>query len=125
MVMVYLRCCFSLWNIVNDHFLTVLLPIIFIFIVLYYWRYAYCKQNSIFFKDRYFELDGDFLTGYLDDGTTDKINIKNIINLRKSKKYFLLYIAKSHFIYLPFACFKSEADLCDFEKKITQYVGDI
>jgi len=109
----------------KDYLLIILLPILFISIIIYNWYYAYCKQNSIFFKDIYFELDGDFLTGYFDDGTTSKINIKNIIKLRKSKKYFLLYIAKDQYVYLPFACFKSEADLRDFEKKIIQDVGGI
>ncbi len=105
--------------------LIIIPPVIFIFVVLYYWWYAHCKQNSIFFKDRYFELDGDFLSGYLDDGTTYKINIKNIIKMQKTSKYLLLYVAKDQFIYMPSECFQSEADLCDFEEQITKNLGDL
>ena len=96
-----------------------------IFIVLFSWHYAYSKRNNIFFRERYYDIDEDFITGYLDEGTTSKINIKSIINLRKTKEYFLLYISKAQYFYLPFSCFKSEADLIEFEKLIKSQMSKI
>jgi len=43
-------------------------PILFVvfflvFIIFYFLWYAYSKKNILFFKERYFEIDNDFITG--------------------------------------------------------------
>ena len=102
-------------------------PILFVvfflvFIIFYFLWYAYSKKNILFFKERYFEIDNDFITGYLDDGSMDKINLQNIVGFLKRKDFFLLWISKGHFIYMPFSCFKSESDLKEFERIIQEKV---
>jgi hypothetical protein len=84
-------------------------------VLLFYWRHAYSKANRIFFRERRFELDNEFLSAYLDDGTTDRVNLRNIIRIDKQADCFLLHIARLLYIYVPFACFKSPADLYEFE----------
>lgn len=101
----------------------ILMPLFFLFfIIIFCWHCAYSKKSNILLREIYYDIDEDFITGYLDEGTTSKINIKSIINMRKTKEYFLLYIAKAQSIYLPFSCFKSEADLIEFEKLIKSQI---
>lgn len=109
----------------GDLFLIIFPVVWLLYVVTHYWHYAYSKKNKIFFKEHYIEIDGDFLIAYLDDGTTDKINLSNIIELRKNKEYFLLYIAKNQHIYVPFTCFKSEEDIIEFEKVINSHISKI
>jgi hypothetical protein len=114
-----------IYGCIVNYILLIALPAVFyLFIFLYYGYYAYCKQNAIFFKERYYELDGEFLTGFIDDGSTARVNLSNVINLIRRKEYFLLYISKDQFVYLPFDCFKSEVDVDNFEKNMAQYIDD-
>lgn len=114
---------FLLLGIVQGNLFLILFPPIFtIILVTTYWQHAYSPKNKIFFKERYLEIDDDFLIGYLDDGTIDKINLDNIISFKKGKDCFLLYISKGQFLYTPFTCFEKDSDIQALEKIIKKHL---
>lgn len=86
-----------------------------IWLILYFWFYTNSKKNKIFFKKRHFEINDDFLICYLEDGSLDKIKIDNIIKVIKKPKYYLLFISKNNFIYLPLEIFSSSEDIKNFD----------
>jgi len=83
-------------------------------ITVYFWLFANSKENKIFFKKRYYEIDDEFITGYIEDGSFSKIKLSNIVKVVKTKKYYLLYTSQIQFIYLPLSIFTSENDVINF-----------
>jgi len=77
--------------------------------------YVNSKENKIFFKKRYFEIENNFLINHLDDGSSGRINIDNIIKVIKTAKYYLLYVSAIQFHYLPKSAFLSAEDIEKFD----------
>jgi hypothetical protein len=100
-------------------FFLVLFPIV---LVIQFWRYAYSKQNKIFLLERYYEIETDTITGKMEDGTTQPIKIEHFIKVISSSKYYLLYIAKAQFIYVPFNSFKNITEKKWFEDEIVNKI---
>ena len=117
---------FFLWlGIVRgDLFLILFIPGFIIFIVSIYWLHAFSPKNKIFLKERHFEIDNDFITAFLDDGTIEKLNLHNIISFYKWRNYFLLYISKGHFIYAPFRCFEKDSDIQELGTIVKKHLAD-
>lgn len=86
-----------------------------IWLIIYFWFYANSKKNKIFFKRRRFEINDDFLIGYLEDGSLDKLKIDNIVKVIRKARYYLLYMSKSSFIYFPLEIFSSSEDINNFD----------
>jgi len=85
--------------------------VIFILICFYLiWRSTCSKENKIFFKERRYEITDDFLYAYLNDGTEDKLNLENITKITATKKYYLIFMSKATFFYLPIDALVSEED---------------
>lgn len=63
-------------------------------------------------------FDDNFLIGKLSDGSEHKLNLENIIKTINRKEYYLIYISKHQFIYVPKYAFKSDEDRKTFEEKI-------
>lgn len=103
-----------LWLYKNAIFIGLLTFFYIFWIILYCWVYANSKKNKIFFQKSYYEIDKDFITGYLEDGGIDKLKLSNIIKIVKTSKYFLLYISKTQFIYLPLNVFTCQEDINNF-----------
>jgi hypothetical protein len=91
---------------------SIIYPLMLVFT---YWRYANSKDNKIAFIERYYEIDEEKMTAYLEDGTINPFKFSYIIKIRKRKEYWLLYISKSQFIYLPLSSFASENDFDRFK----------
>ena len=92
----------------------------FIFIGISVWLSAKSKKNNPIYQERYLELDDNFLLTYLYDGSADKYNINNVIDFIERKTYFLIYVSKDNFYYIPFTCFESDADRMEFKKIIKE-----
>lgn len=87
-------------------------------IVIMIWRSVIAKDNRLFLMERYFEIYEDKIIGILIDGSTSTTNNERFIKEMQLKRYYLLYIAKNQFYYIPKAAFKSDQDIEWFEKEI-------
>ncbi len=90
--------------------------------VIQYRRYAYSKENKVFLLGRYYEIDSDMITGIMEDGTSQPLKTEHFIKIIKTSKYYLLYIAKSQFIYLPVDAFSNNTDIEWFENEIIKKI---
>lgn len=91
-------------------------------VVLQYWTFSHSRQNSAFLEDRYYEITAEKITGYMASSTSHFIERSRFIKKVKTKKYYLLFISDTQFVYLPFAAFKSTADLEWFEMEIAEKI---
>lgn len=101
-----------------DIFLILFCILFPLLLIIQFWRYAYSKQNKIFLLERYYEIEPDMITGIMQDGTSQPIKIEHFIKVIKSSKYYLMYIAKAQFIYVPFDSFKTPSDKEWFDNEI-------
>jgi hypothetical protein len=103
-------------------FLVLFLILFQIILVIQYRRYAYSNENKVFLLERYYEIDNDMINGKMEDGTSQPIKIEHFIKVIKTSKYYLLYLAKSQFIYLPVDAFSNHNDLEWFENEIIKKI---
>lgn len=96
-------------------FITVFAIIYPIFLIIFFWIYCNSKKNKIFYTKRFYEVDNEFLSAYLEDGSLQKTKLDNIIKVVKTSKYYLLYISITQFFYIPFNAFKNEEELKIFD----------
>ena len=89
-----------------------------IIILIQYWRFASSRENSLFLIERYYEISEDELIGKLSDGSESTIKKANFIKSIELKSYYLLYISKSQFVYIPKKAFINQDDEDFF---ITEY----
>jgi hypothetical protein len=102
-----------------------LLSFILIFqviIVAQYWIYAHSKDNRIYLSSRHYEIDANQVVERMEDGTSSTIKNERFIKVVKTKKYYLLYVARNEYIYLPFRAFESPSDLEWFENEIASKI---
>lgn len=98
--------------------LTIIVIIVFCIVTLRYWKYAYSKKNTFYFKKRYMIITDDMLSSYLDDGSSQHIKWANMIRTIKRHKYYLVLLAKYSFIYIPVSAFNTPEDVQGFEELI-------
>jgi len=104
----------------------ILLAIILLFqviIVAQYWIYAHSKDNRIYLLSRHYEMDTDQVVELMEDGTTSTIRTERFIRVMKTPRYYLLYVARNEYIYLPLDAFASLADQEWFENEIVNKIG--
>ena len=89
-----------------------------IILVAQYWIYAHSKDNRIYLLARHYEIDSDQVIELMEDGTTSTIRTGRFIKVIKTTRYYLLYVARNEYIYLPFIAFESLADQEWFENEI-------
>jgi len=102
-----------------------LLALILLFqviIVGQHWFYAHSKDNRLYLLARYYEIDRAQIIEVMEDGTTSTIRTERFIKVMKTPKYYLLYVARNEYIYLPVSAFESLDDQEWFEEEI---VGEI
>lgn len=102
-----------------------LLAFIFLFqfiIVAQYWIYAHSKDNRLYLLPRYYEIDSDLIVEMMADGTSSTIKIERFIKVMKTTKYYLLFVAKNEYVYLPVEAFESQADREWFELEIVEKI---
>lgn len=93
-----------------------------IIIVGQYWFYAHSKDNRLYLLARYYEIDTAQIIEVMEDGTTSTIKTERFIKVMKTRKYYLLYVARNEYIYLPFSAFESLADKEWLEEEIVSKI---
>jgi hypothetical protein len=93
-----------------------------IIIVGQYWFYAHSKDNRLYLLARYYEIDTAQIIEAMEDGTTSTIRNERFIKVMKTKRYYLMYVARNEYIYMPFKAFESMADREWFEKEIVNKI---
>lgn len=95
----------------RDSFAIVFTFVFVVFLMLYNYYFVNSRANKSFFSKRYFEVNDEFLSGYVKDGSEGKINLNNVVKVVKNKSYFLIYISKVTFYYIPLNAFYSSEDI--------------
>lgn len=72
---------------------------------------------------RHYEIDADQVVEMMEDGTSSTIRTARFIKVMKTPMYFLLYVARNEYIYLPISAFQRFADREWFENEIVNKVG--
>lgn len=102
-----------------------LLTLILLFqaiIVGQYWFYAHSKDNRLYLLARYYEIGLDQVVELMEDGTTSTIRNERFIKVMKTTRYYLLYVARNEYIYLPFSAFESLSDREWLEEEIVNKI---
>jgi type VI protein secretion system component VasK len=92
------------------------LPLIFfLYLVIRCWFHASSKKNELFYKERFFEIDDDYLVSFLEDGTINKIKINNIARVVKKSGSYRLFLTRKQFVYIPLNAFRTNGDINRFD----------
>jgi hypothetical protein len=87
-----------------------------LFIYLYFWTTS--KKNKAIFLDRKLIISDEKITALVEDNSKSEIQWKYIFRFVERRKYWLLYIAKGQFVYIPKEAFQTNDDLDNFKGKI-------
>ena len=102
----------------RDLFFTIYIIVLPIYLIINAWRFANSKDNKLFLIERYFNIYEDKIVGILDDGSESSIKLENFIKVLEFKEFYLLYISKTQYIYIPKSSFKSLQDKEWFNNEI-------
>jgi len=105
----------------------ILLALILLFqlvIIAQYWFYAHAKDNRLYLLSRYYEIDADRIVETMEDGTSSIIKNERFIKVMKTSVYYLLYVARNEYVYLPVDAFESLADREWFENEIINKIKE-
>jgi hypothetical protein len=84
------------------------------------WRHTSPKYAKTLLMERYYEIDENFFTGYLSDGSLDKINWGNVTKVVRAPRSYHLYLSRASFIYVPIIAFASEQDRTSFDALLNE-----
>ncbi len=105
-----------------EYLVSIFLILLQIIQILQYWFYANASDNRIYLLPRYFAIDNEQITEYMNDGTSSIIKIDRIIRVMQVRKSYLLFVARNEYIYLPFDAFESPEDLEWFENEVIRKI---
>lgn len=108
-----------------EYLVSIFLILLQIIQILQYWFYANASDNRIYLLPRYFAIDNEQITEYMNDGTSSIIKIDRIIRVMQVRKSYLLFVARNEYIYLPFDAFESPEDLEWFENEVIRKIKKI
>jgi hypothetical protein len=92
------------------------LPVVYLsYLVVRCCIHANSKVHRLFFKERVFEVDNQNIDIIFKDGTASKIQINNIARVVKNSRYYLLFLTKKQFIYVPLFAFRTPGDINNFD----------
>lgn len=80
------------------------------YMMFFFWRFAYSKENKIALLGRSFKIEEDQIIGYTEDGTVSQIKLKHVVKTYKTNDFAMLYLSQATFIYLPKYAFTTEID---------------
>ncbi len=88
------------------------------FIILAVLRIAFHKDNKPYFQSRYMQIDSEFITTNLEDGTQLKHKLDNIVAVHMIANVYVILVSANAFLYLPIVAFKSDEDRQLFEDEL-------
>lgn len=95
---------------------SLLLPMIYLaYIFMRCWMHTNSKKNQLFFAERHFEVDNQFINCHFVQGTVNKIAINDIARVVKNRRFYRLFLNKKQFVYLPVDVFKTPGDMERFD----------
>lgn len=103
------RSEFSIFMIV---FGIVYLPVVLI----YYYFWATNKKNEPLFVERQLIFDNGKIVITAQNGITSELLVNHIQKTIENTEYFLLYISKSQFIYLPKKAITNDSELVELKR---------
>ena len=127
----YLLCLIvgslSLDGFVEDKFSTFLVIFCFsypfiIFIYLYFWTNS--KKNVALFVRRQLEFNDEKIAATLEDGSKNEIALKYVFKIIERDNYWLLYISKGQFVYVPKSAFETIEEMQAFEQLLNKLPVD-
>ena len=96
--------------------LLIALPFLFLsYLVMRCWIHLNSKKNTLFFKERFFEIDERTLICRFPDGSSNKILIDDILRVVKKSGFYQLFLSKKSFIYIPLTAFRTNGDIEKFD----------
>lgn len=90
------------------------------FIILAVLRIAFRKDNKPYFQSRFMEIESEFITTNLEDGTQLKHKLDNIVTVHIIANAYVILVSANAFLYLPLEAFKSDEDHRLFENELQQ-----
>ncbi|MDX5419008.1 MAG: YcxB family protein [Hymenobacteraceae bacterium] len=106
----------------NDSFITAYIIVSAVYLpglIIYLYFWAVSPKNKNLFIPRFLTLDETMMTSSSEGNFHSEIPLKLILKAVERKSYWLLYIAKSQFLYIPKAVFTSPEDLATFKRLVT------
>lgn len=119
----YAFISFSFWLIGDMYFawgFLMAIPLLGLMFLLIARLRTHSKKNNNVFKECYCVFNENIIETYATDGTYSKMPFNNILKIRKTKDYYLLYLTGIMFRYLPVSAFANPADHQQFEKLLVQ-----
>jgi len=96
-------------------------PLLYVSIVYFQIRrFVYSKKNKIFFTERKLFFNDKIMRFHLDGGIIDEVPYNNIIEVKSKEKFWMLYISKGQFIYLPKNIFYTNDDFEHFQEYVNR-----
>lgn len=92
----------------------------FLFFYLFIWTTS--SKNKAIFSQRQLSMDENMIIAVDADGAKSEIPLSYVNRVVQRKAYWLLYIAKGQFIYIPRSAFSSDEDVSAFEEIISARV---
>ena len=80
------------------------------------------EKNHLVYQRRYVTLDDNYITVFSEDGTTHKINLRNVSKLEVMQQSILVHISRMQCLYIGANAFKSQEDLERFKSFLTHVV---
>ena len=113
---------FSVWNVYKyeEYFVASILLIFLILFVFAIWRRLGAAANKTVFSAQSYHFENGIITAKLENKQETKLPIERILNIVKEKNYYLLFVNKSAFYYLPNTVFNTEEDFTHFEQMINE-----
>jgi len=87
-----------------------------------YWFYAHSKDNGIYLMARHYEIGSGQVVELMEDGTSSTVKTERFIKVMKTSRYYLLYVARNEYIYLPVSAFANTSDREWFENEIVNRI---
>lgn len=97
-----------------------IMGVFLIYILSFYWRFAYSPENQAVMRARSYQIDESFISTHLQDGGVTTLNWSRVKEARSRSQYYLLYTSITQFIYLTREAFQSEEDRRAFEGLLAQ-----
>lgn len=86
----------------------------FIFVYLYFWTTS--NKNKAAFIRKKLTIDSEKIISIDEHNARNEILWKYAIRIVKRNSYWLIYISKGQFIYIPKAAFQSDTDINEFDR---------
>jgi hypothetical protein len=87
-------------------------------IYIYLYRFAHSKDQAGFLSEKQLFFDEEKIKLVESDGTNGSFPFSRIWSVREEPSFWMLYLSKSQFIYVPKNIFYNEEDFLLFQKSI-------